>query len=86
MNKTGTQATLERPDEEKFDDHLGLIDIDHIELYVNNAKQAAIYYQRIFGFKLKAYGGLETGVRDKASWILERGVWERRGFERFKKA
>lgn len=44
---------------------------DHIEFYVGNAKQAAHYYQTAFGFKLTAYQGPETGVRDRASYVLE---------------
>jgi 4-hydroxyphenylpyruvate dioxygenase len=46
---------------------------DHIEFYVGNAKQAAHYYQTAFGYKLIAYRGPETGVRDKASYVLEQG-------------
>lgn len=70
---TKQQDTLERPVEEKFDDHLGLQDVDYVELYVNNAKQAAHYYITTFGFELKAYSGLETGIRDRASYYLEQG-------------
>jgi 4-hydroxyphenylpyruvate dioxygenase len=66
-------AALERPVEEKFEDYLGLQDVDYIEFYVNNAKQAAHYFQTIFGFELVAYSGLETGVRDRASYYLEQG-------------
>ncbi len=44
---------------------------DYIEFYVGNAKQSAIYYQTAFGFELKAYRGPETGVRDRASYLLE---------------
>jgi len=66
-------ATLERPVEEKFDDHLGLQDVDYIEHYVNNAKQASHFYQTVFGFKLKAFSGLETGTRDRVSYLLEQG-------------
>lgn len=69
-NNTGV---LERPSEEKFDDHLGLQDIDYIEFYVGNAKQAAYFYQYVFGFKLSGYLGLETGVRDRISYFLEQG-------------
>ena len=64
---------LERPIEEKFDDHLGLQDIDYIEFYVGNAKQAAYFYQYVFGFHLAGYCGLETGVRDRISYFLEQG-------------
>jgi 4-hydroxyphenylpyruvate dioxygenase len=44
---------------------------DHIELYVGNAKQAAYFYERAFGFAPVAYAGPETGVRDRASYVLE---------------
>ncbi|HWZ60740.1 MAG TPA: 4-hydroxyphenylpyruvate dioxygenase [Gemmatimonadaceae bacterium] len=46
---------------------------DHIEFYVGNAKQAALYYQTAFGFKLVAYRGPETGTRDRASYVIEQG-------------
>lgn len=65
--------TLKRPVEEEFDDHLGLQDVDYVEHYVNNAKQAAHFYITAFGFELKAYSGLETGIRDRASYYLEQG-------------
>lgn len=44
---------------------------DHIRFIVGNAKQAAHYYQTTFGFKPIAYRGLETGDRDKATYVLE---------------
>jgi 4-hydroxyphenylpyruvate dioxygenase len=44
---------------------------DAIEYWVGNAKQAAFYYRAIFGFRLVAYAGPETGVRDRASYVLE---------------
>jgi 4-hydroxyphenylpyruvate dioxygenase len=44
---------------------------DHLELYVGNAKQAAFYYEHAFGFTRTAYAGPETGVRDRASYVLE---------------
>jgi len=43
---------------------------DYIEFYVGNAKQAAHFYQGAFGFQLQAYRGPETGVRDRASYLL----------------
>ena len=46
---------------------------DHIEFYVGNARQAAVYYQTTFGFAPVAYSGLETGVRDRASYVLQQG-------------
>lgn len=44
---------------------------DHIEFYVGNAKQSALYYQAAFGFELVAYSGPETGVRDRVSYVLQ---------------
>ncbi|MBC7544097.1 MAG: 4-hydroxyphenylpyruvate dioxygenase, partial [Candidatus Sericytochromatia bacterium] len=44
---------------------------DFVEFYVGNAKQAAFYYQRAFGFSLVAYAGPETGRRDAASYVLQ---------------
>jgi 4-hydroxyphenylpyruvate dioxygenase len=46
---------------------------DHVELWVGNAKQAAYFYERAFGFTRTAYAGPETGVRDRASYVLEQG-------------
>ena len=46
---------------------------DHVELYVGNARQAAYHYQRAFGFDVVGYAGPETGVRDRASYVLEQG-------------
>jgi 4-hydroxyphenylpyruvate dioxygenase len=43
---------------------------DHIEFYVGNAKQSALYYQAAFGFNLIAYRGPETGYRDMVSYVL----------------
>ena len=44
---------------------------DHLELYVGNAKQAAYFYAHAFGFTQTAYAGPETGVRDRASYVLD---------------
>ena len=46
---------------------------DHVELWVGNARQAAHYYRSAFGFDVVAYAGPETGVRDRASYVLEQG-------------
>src|SRR3954471_18164438 len=54
-------------------DFMPLHGIDHVELYVGNALQAAYYWVRALGFKEVAYAGLETGVRDRASHVLEQG-------------
>jgi len=52
-------------------DFLPIRGTDHIEFYVGNAKQASLYYQHCFGFELVAYAGPETGVREKASYVLQ---------------
>jgi 4-hydroxyphenylpyruvate dioxygenase len=54
-------------------DFLPLLGTDHVEFYVGNAKQAAHYYRTAFGMKLVAYQGPETGVRDRASYVLQQG-------------
>ena len=53
------------------DDFLPINGTDHIEFYVGNAKQASLFYQHCFGFELVAYAGPETGVRDRASYVLQ---------------
>src|SRR5687767_9571337 len=54
-----------------MEDFLPLSGIDHLEFYVANARQAAYYYRSAFGMKLVAYAGPETGIRDRASYVLE---------------
>jgi 4-hydroxyphenylpyruvate dioxygenase len=52
-------------------DFLPINGTDYIEFYVGNAKQAAHFYRTAFGFSLVAYAGLETGVRDRSSYVLQ---------------
>ena len=52
-------------------DFLPLQGNDHVEFWVGNARQAAHYYRSAFGFRLAGYSGPETGVRDRASYLLE---------------
>lgn len=52
-------------------DFLPLLGTDHVEFYVGNAKQAAHYYKTAFGFQSLAYAGLETGVKDRTSYVLK---------------
>jgi len=44
--------------------------IHHVEFWVGNAKQAAFFYRKAFGFSQIAYSGLETGNRQFASYVL----------------
>jgi len=46
---------------------------DYVEFYCGNAKQASHYYRAAFGFQLAGYRGPETGVRDRASYLLTQG-------------
>ncbi len=52
---------------------LKLLGVDHLEFYVGNAKQASFFYRNAFGFECTGYSGPETGVRDRASYLLEQG-------------
>jgi 4-hydroxyphenylpyruvate dioxygenase len=54
-------------------DFLPLKGTDYLEFYVGNAKQSAYYYQAAFGYELVAYAGPETGLRDRASYVLQQG-------------
>ncbi|TAL60046.1 MAG: 4-hydroxyphenylpyruvate dioxygenase [Bacteroidetes bacterium] len=54
-------------------DFLPLNGTDYVEFYAGNAKQSAYYYQVAWGFELVAYAGLETGVKDRASYVLQQG-------------
>ncbi len=58
------------PDAEDF---LPLLGTDYVEMFVGNAKQSAHFYKTAFGFQSLAYAGLETGVRDRASYVLAQG-------------
>ena len=53
------------------EDFLPLLGIDYVELYVGNAKQSAHFYKTAFGFQSEAYAGLETGVKDRVSYVLK---------------
>lgn len=54
-------------------DFLPLNGTDYIELYVSNARQAAHYYQTAFGFQPLAHAGLETGLKDRESYVVQQG-------------
>lgn len=69
-------ATLEMPIIKIFEDAQDFLPIngtDYIEFYVSNAKQAAYFYQTAFGFQPIAYAGLETGLRDRESYMVQQG-------------
>ena len=53
------------------EDFLPINGTDYVEMYVGNAKQSALFYQYAFGFELIAYAGPETGIKDRASYVLK---------------
>jgi len=55
------------------DDFMPLLGWDYVEFWVGNAKQAAYFYEHGLGFTRTSYAGPETGVRDRASYVLEQG-------------
>ncbi len=70
IDKANQLADLHK-DHNPAEDFLPLLGTDYIEFYVGNAKQAAYFYRSAFGFELVAYAGPETGVRGKASYVLQ---------------
>ena len=54
-------------------DHMPIQAVDHVELWVGNAKQAAFFYEHALGFVPIAYSGLETGSRDSVAYVLAQG-------------
>ena len=54
-------------------DPLQLIDVDHVRIYVGNAKQAAFFYASAFGFQVEQIADLTTGSRDRAMYLLTQG-------------
>lgn len=68
-NLEQTQYGLEKIFD-KAEDFLPLLGTDYVELYVGNAKQSAHFYKTAFGFQSLAYCGLETGVKDRTSYVL----------------
>ena len=68
LDKTSFQLPIENPAAEDF---LPLLGTDYVELYVGNAKQAAHYYMSAWGFQPLAYAGLETGLKDRVSYVVQ---------------
>lgn len=63
---TATESRTEAPNQDAFP----INGTDYIEFWVGNARQSALYYQAAWGFRLVGYQGPETGVRDRASYLL----------------
>ncbi|WP_421889628.1 4-hydroxyphenylpyruvate dioxygenase [Marinoscillum sp.] len=66
MERTLTQNKM-TPNETDF---LPINGTDYLEIYVGNCKQAAHYYKTAFGFQDLAYAGLQTGLKDRESYVL----------------
>ncbi len=64
-------ATIPSPAPSETHDAFPINGTDYIEFWVGNAKQSAHYYRAAFGFELVGYRGPETGVRDRASYLLQ---------------
>ncbi len=73
MSSTFSPDTQAVTPPQRADDKMPLHGIDHVELWVGNAAQAAYYFTRAFGFTEVAYRGLETGSRDRTSHVLRQG-------------
>ena len=54
-------------------DAMALRRIDHVRMFVGNARQSAYFYRNAFGFDVVAYAGLETGVKQEACYVLRQG-------------
>ncbi|GGA36197.1 4-hydroxyphenylpyruvate dioxygenase [Kroppenstedtia guangzhouensis] len=57
----------------EVEDFLPILDVDYLEYYSGNAKQAAYFFCKTYGFHPVAYKGLETQSRDIVSYVLEQG-------------
>ncbi len=68
-----TLAPASGPVQPSAADFLPINGTDYVELYVGNCKQAAHFYQTAFGFQPLAYAGLETGLKDRESYVVQQG-------------
>ncbi len=69
-NLKSTEYSLKKLFKEA-EDFLPLLGTDYVELYVGNAKQSAHFFKTAFGFQSEAYSGLETGRKDRVSYVLK---------------
>jgi 4-hydroxyphenylpyruvate dioxygenase len=58
---------------ERVADEMPLLGIDHVEFYVSNGVHSSHFFTRALGFARTAFAGLETGIRDRASHVVEHG-------------
>jgi len=71
--KDNIPVAVYAPETPRQTDPLHLIDVDYVQLYVGNAKQAAFYYAYAFGFQVSQYDDLTTGNRNEATYLLTQG-------------
>jgi len=67
-NQTG--AHINKNAYAEAQDFLPIKGIDYVEFWVGNARQASAYYRALWGFTPVAFSGLETKVRDRASYLM----------------
>ena len=68
VNQSG--AVVNKDAYAEAQDFLPINGLDHVEFWVGNARQASNYYRALWGFTPVAYAGLETGIRDRSSYVL----------------
>src|SRR5277367_4653298 len=66
-------SMLFHPEVHSENDFLPITGTDYLEFYVGNARQSAYYYRAAFGMSLVAWAGPETGLHDRASYVVEQG-------------
>jgi 4-hydroxyphenylpyruvate dioxygenase len=69
VNQTG--AHINKDAYAQAQDFLPLKGIDYVEFWVGNARQASAYYRALWGYTPTAFSGLETKVRDRASYVIQ---------------
>jgi 4-hydroxyphenylpyruvate dioxygenase len=72
-NRAAKYAKMESGESTRMENPLKLKRIHHVEFWVGNARQAAFFYRKGFGFSQVAYSGLETGQRQRASYAMSQG-------------
>lgn len=63
--------TEKKQSTEEMEDFMPIMGTDYVEIYTSNARQAAYFYQTAFGFKPVAHCGLETGLKDRESYVVQ---------------
>ncbi len=72
-NMSSTSSTSVSASTNATADPLRLIDVDYVQFYVGNAKQAAYFYAQAFGFEIEQISDLTTGERESATYLLTQG-------------